>query len=405
MIAKLLELPDEILLRILEKLPVRQLICVHRWQFFPCEECRLYGGCSVPATCRAFNRFAQNESVWRGLVGAYFGSKLALKQADDYMMNPGEDGKSICFTDWHEQRGPISLDEARDLLDVQLPHVEGYDLDWKEVFRRFSNSSFPSQLDCFARTDASPGWSWRPELGIIWWEDEAPLGRDRAVRSSVPFRLDEMQSPTGIASHISRTRSVLRIPPSGALCLRPNMDTESKRLKVVKTNVYYYEVTVLGPKDALAADESVMPCISVGLTRSGNEMEMQPGWTSCSFGIHSDDGNVFHGTLSENYVDGKFDVGDTIGCGVRFERAEGSPAKFQVFFTKNGRFLCVPFPRCVHMRLQSIHYDSCFYPVVGIDAHSIAFRANFGQFPFSYNPDLVERDLIPFCNRVKFGLQ
>uniref|UniRef100_A0A7S2ZEG6 B30.2/SPRY domain-containing protein n=1 Tax=Rhodosorus marinus TaxID=101924 RepID=A0A7S2ZEG6_9RHOD len=401
MITKLLELPDEILLRILEKLPVRQLICVHRWQFFPCEECWRDGGCTVPATCRAFKRFAQHDSLWRGLVGAYFGSKMALKQVDDDRMDLGEDGENICFTDWHEQRGTISLEEARDLLDAQLPHVEGYDLDWTEVFRRFSNSSFPWMLDHFARTDACPGWEVTADEGIISWEDEAPLGRDRAVRSSIPFRLDEMQSPTPAPRRISGTRDFLRSPAPGALCLRPDMDTGSKRLKVVRTHAYYYEVTVLGPRDALAADESVLPCICVGITCNPHEMEMQPGWTSFSFGIHSDDGNVFHGTVSENYVDAKFDVGDTIGCGILFEPGEGSLSRFQVFFTKNGKFLCLPFPRSVHARL---HSNSCFYPVVGIDAHRIAFKANFGKSPFRYNPDLVERDLIPFYHRLKSSL-
>jgi Ran-binding protein 9/10 len=55
-----------------------------------------------------------------------------------------------------------------------------------------------------------------------------------------------------------------------------------------------------------------------------------PGWEPESWGIHSDDGDVYSGgNVGRKYKDTTFNANDVIGCGVNFRTG-------QAFFTKNG---------------------------------------------------------------------
>lgn len=54
-----------------------------------------------------------------------------------------------------------------------------------------------------------------------------------------------------------------------------------------------------------------------------------PGWSDRSWGYHGDDGEKYHSTgIGEDYAS-CFTTGDTVGCGVDFNRSAA-------FFTKNG---------------------------------------------------------------------
>jgi len=115
-------------------------------------------------------------------------------------------------------------------------------------------------------------------------------------------------------------------------------------------------------------------CVAIGLgTERFKLIGRQPGWDAHSFGWHSDDGCLFHGSgsSSQPYPEGGggFGVNDIVGCGMNYLSGE-------IFFTKNGRHLGRAFgPNIV----------GTFYPIVGIDA-LWAVDVNFGDsMPFAFD--------------------
>jgi hypothetical protein len=140
-----------------------------------------------------------------------------------------------------------------------------------------------------------------------------------------------------------------------------------------------------GAQRALQALES---CVAIGLGDARFRlMGKQPGWTSSSFGLHSDDGSIFHGSGqgADEYVEGGFGVGDIVGCGMDYTTGD-------VFFTKNGRHLGVAF----HTGKEEGDEHACFgagmprtlYALIGLDA-TYDVTINFGDaFPFAF--DVIE---------------
>lgn len=141
-------------------------------------------------------------------------------------------------------------------------------------------------------------------------------------------------------------------------------------------SVVYYEVSIESPCEASAANafasDGGVDCIAVGLGGSAFPLTgRQPGWDTQSYGYHSDDGNIFHGSGTRSQSFGpRFGVGDVVGCGLALHTR-------QLFFTLNGAFLGTAFtlPKSAALPL---------YPVVGLDSHA-SVHFNFGQRPFSYD--------------------
>jgi len=149
----------------------------------------------------------------------------------------------------------------------------------------------------------------------------------------------------------------------------------------------YFEVTIQarrasrrGPEHDFEAD-----CIAVGLctyrfVRDGK----QPGWDTESFGYHSDDGRLFHGSGTQSAVYGpRFRSGDVVGCGI-------STSSRRIFFTLNGEYLGPAFTAKPH--------QLPLFPVVGIDSFCpVTF--NFGSEPFLFDARAVPASLHDAPNR------
>ena len=84
----------------------------------------------------------------------------------------------------------------------------------------------------------------------------------------------------------------------------------------------YYEVRVI-----TAASTG----IGIGVSTTEFRVSMMPGWDSSSYGFHTDDGKIFHGNGQGFEFGPKASVGDTIGCGVLFQRNKPTT----LFFTRN----------------------------------------------------------------------
>jgi len=137
--------------------------------------------------------------------------------------------------------------------------------------------------------------------------------------------------------------------------------------------VSYFEVHV-APLPTVYRDSEAEAdaCIAIGVASSAFPLEgRQPGWDLTSYGYHSDDGRIFHGSGTRSQPFGpRYEPGDVVGCGVCL----GSR---QIFYTLNGRFLGVAFiAKPQHLPL---------HPVVGLDSHACV-HFNFGhQRPFAFD--------------------
>jgi hypothetical protein len=78
----------------------------------------------------------------------------------------------------------------------------------------------------------------------------------------------------------------------------------------------YFEVTVGSPPEGSAVGP--LDCITVGLASAAFPLTgKQPGWDGSSFGFHSDDGHLFHGSGQHMYSTARrWSVGDVVGCGI-----------------------------------------------------------------------------------------
>jgi len=149
--------------------------------------------------------------------------------------------------------------------------------------------------------------------------------------------------------------------------------------------VSYFEISLLEAQPceptrpaAAAARPQHRPiaseCIAVGLaTEDFHVQTRMPGWDRESFGFHGDDGGIFHNSGSMiSQFSSHFGVGDTIGCGVDYQRQA-------IFYTRNGEFVGYAFS------LQDSYMSRDLYPVVGIDAHCLV-SFNFGvEKPFLFD--------------------
>ena len=145
-----------------------------------------------------------------------------------------------------------------------------------------------------------------------------------------------------------------------------------------RCTVGYFEVSIGAPAGGKGATNEATPsasidCIAIGLGSDSFPLTgRQPGWDMHSFGYHSDDGRLFHGSGTRSQPFGpRFAVGDTVGCGI-------SLTTRQIFYTHNGLFLGVAF--------VAKPSQLPLYPIVGLDSHATV-NLNFGQRPFAFDLD------------------
>ena len=147
--------------------------------------------------------------------------------------------------------------------------------------------------------------------------------------------------------------------------------------------VSYFEVTILPPPQVNNDRESGTvrsrasggESVGVGLaTESFRWYKRMPGWDKFSYGYHGNDGGLYQGSpqLLRPYGP-KFGPGDTIGCGLDYQRRS-------IFFTWHGVFLGYAFE---HLSLAELQKD--FYPAIGVDSNS-PVSCNFGcKKPFVFD--------------------
>jgi len=115
----------------------------------------------------------------------------------------------------------------------------------------------------------------------------------------------------------------------------------------------YFEVTINGLGQG--------GVVTVGLTMQDIPLDKLPGWTTGSFGVHSDDG-VFY---NQEYITGKNQKimsyakeGDIIGCGLQKEK---------LFFTLNKKLQFeIPLPAECE--------DQPLYPSIGLDDAIVVYN-------------------------------
>jgi hypothetical protein len=199
------------------------------------------------------------------------------------------------------------------------------------------------------------------------------LGMDRAVRCEAPLPSAPHAWLRAVAG---RPSAPPRAACGSATCapVTPLVSPVAPHAFVVETaRVGYFEVTI-GP--TAGTSSSRRDCIAVGLGSSSFPLHgKQPGWDTCSFGYHSDDGHAFHGHGTSGRPFGQtFGPGDVIGCGI-------SLISRRVFFSKNGRYIGAPFT--AQPGLMPLH------PLVGLDSPA-PVRFNLGDRPF-----LLDLDFLP----------
>lgn len=104
-------------------------------------------------------------------------------------------------------------------------------------------------------------------------------------------------------------------------------------LKTGKEYSVYFELKVLGIRDGESG-------IAIGYAAKPCPLWRLPGWHRASVGVHGDDGRRFVNDSwgGRDFV-AKFEVGDVVGLGMKFETEErgGEKVKTRVSFTRNGR--------------------------------------------------------------------
>ncbi|KAL3823672.1 hypothetical protein ACHAXA_009777 [Cyclostephanos tholiformis] len=144
--------------------------------------------------------------------------------------------------------------------------------------------------------------------------------------------------------------------------------------------VAYYEVTIvrraldITSSEVNASHDYHHECISIGLSTGSFCIQgKMPGWDFASYGYHSDDGGIFHGTgIPPRRRRPPYGPGDVVGCGLDYEAG-------RIFFTKNGRFLGYEFDK-----VGEDVVEGGLFPTVGVDSECPIF-VNFGERPFYFD--------------------
>ncbi|KAL3926795.1 MAG: hypothetical protein SGBAC_013334 [Bacillariaceae sp.] len=201
-------------------------------------------------------------------------------------------------------------------------------------------------------------------------------------------------------SILKRSRPVWdpMVIPYNALADAPRLVHVTPRL------VSYFEISITKSPDEATRPRinleqldqaQAQECIVIGLvTQDSSPQDTLPGWDMASFGYHSDNGGLYHGSGHAQQRTEAFGPGDTVGMGVDYLART-------IFVTKNGRFLGSAYG------IFSLDFLAAedLYPVVGMDSKDTV-HVNYGGVgkPFHFNlPSYCHRqqqNMVPAKSRV-----
>jgi hypothetical protein len=114
-------------------------------------------------------------------------------------------------------------------------------------------------------------------------------------------------------------------------------------------------------------------CVAIGAATDNFPPNRQmPGWKYGSIGYHSDDGALFIDGQTQRRDMPQFGTGDVIGVGIY-------PNHRSMFYTLNGRFLCV----------AATQLSTLLFPTIGLDSDD-DIVLNFGGAPFIFDLDTLD---------------
>ncbi|CAJ1409969.1 unnamed protein product [Effrenium voratum] len=295
-------------------------------------------------------------------------------------------GQAVLQSAWKELCAQeLGVDSSQLLLDGFTPGVGSScgSRCWRRVFYDLEVSSAKNELRASnADYEFLPSLYGEPAL--------APEGVDFEGQRILRCRLR--------APFLGRDRCVLaRHPLPSAPCATALPKAEAGGAlawHVAYRKVAYYEVSI----GKHQGHPEPLPCVSVGLCSPRFSRyavaRQQVGWDCESWALHSDDGQLFHGSergfgfgfgfASPPWA--TFGPGDVVGCGVAHGAAEGaedvakSPRK--IFYTLNGAFLGYAFD------VEDLPWDVPLWPCVGLDTRQL-LSFNFGGEPFAFDLDSI----------------
>lgn len=260
-----------------------------------------------------------------------------------------DDAKRIVWKPMAIQMFPWMMMNHHDTIEIESPN----DILGAEV------KDLPSCIDDSLFQNATTGSNESLELvddHTVQFTGTTGRG-DRSIRANLPFPHTNARNST----FLRRTKAKPFLMGMTTTTTTPTIH------RIVATRIAYYEVTI-----GTTATISSHDCVAIGL--STNQFRLhgrQPGWDHWSFGLHGDDGGLFHsdGQMIRKYDTG-FQPGDTIGCGIDYDAQT-------IFYTKNGTFTGTAFT------LKDYQMQLSWYPTIGLDTNQ-PVSCNFGQYAFQY---------------------
>ncbi|KAI1129292.1 hypothetical protein F5Y10DRAFT_238620 [Nemania abortiva] len=222
------------------------------------------------------------------------------------------------------------------------------------------------------RRETKPATTFKTPTSIIWpqsWRTAGTSGKVSldGLKASLE---DSFKIPFDLGT----------VSPEYAICLRADFPFPPRLL-----GPSYFEVTIDTEMDGnepttpahsgLSSESEPIVNISVGLCGEFlNRKRSLPGWELWSIGYHGGDGKIFEGRfMSRPRVFGtghRFGPGQTIGCGVDYERKI-------YFFTVDGVVIA-------DRHINDIIFRK-LYPCIGHAGSKAKVVANFGGSPFAWH--------------------
>ena len=153
--------------------------------------------------------------------------------------------------------------------------------------------------------------------------------------------------------------------------------TDYNNTKIVLSDTFYFEIT-LGDKTFRKPWKN--ECLSIGFGTSSTPVKGQVGWSSKSWGFHSDDGSFINNNKSIS-VSNPWKKGETYGVGIKYI----SKDNYKIFLTKEGIL--------IKDNLNIVNSDYLI-PMIGLDL-SVPIKINWGNQKFMFDLERVIN-----CNQI-----